>query len=426
MVAVRTDYLPSPSLPLAYFAGAHAALALAMAGLLASPDLGGTFHYQPRMIALVHLVTVGWISGSILGAYYIVAPLALGAPMRVGWGDHVALALFWSGVLALVAGFWTGRFALVGLGALPLLAAVAFVGSRVAPGVWRSKAPGGVALHVSLGFINMLLAILMGLALAANRLWWQWPVSPLSLAVAHGHLAMLGWVLMTVVGVGYRLVPMFLPAAMPGGPGLAASAVLLEAGALGLASSLAAGWPVLPSAIAVMGACVAFFLYLGRMLRNRRPRPADLPKPDWSTWQTQVALAYLLATLGLGAWLVVGAPPSWAAWLYGGAGILGFAAQMVVGIQGRLVPMQAWYRSMGHRGGEPPAISVHVLIRPPLARAILIAWSAGVPLLVGGLASGRRPAIAAGAALLLAATCMNAAHGALMARRASAAPSGGV
>lgn len=419
---MRLDYLPSPALPLAYFAGAHVALGIACATLVLWPDLPGPSHYHARMIALLHLVTVGWISGSILGAFYIVAPLALGAPMRAGRRDAAACAAFWSGAAALVLGFWTGRFALVGAGSIPVLAAVLFVGARVIAGTRRSSVPRGVALHIVLAFANVLLAGILGLALAVNRVTWQLPVPPLSLALAHGHLAVVGWVVMTVFGVAYRLIPMFVPAAMPTGRGLAGSAVLLEVGAIGLAASILAGWTPLPWALAVVGACAAFFAQVRGVLRHRRPRPVELPRPDWSTWQTHVALLYLLVAVLLGLWFALGSPPAWAAWIYGGAGILGFPAQMVVGIQGRLIPMHAWYRSMAQRDGLPPAISAHRLIEPRLARAVLIAWAAGVPLLLGGLATARPAAIAPGAAALLVATVLNAAHGLVMARRAAAAP----
>ena len=419
---MRLDYLPSPLLPLAYFGGAHLAFALACAALALWPDLPGPSHYHPRMIALLHLVTVGWITGSILGAFYIVGPLALGVPMPARRWDAAACVAFWAGTGGLALGFWMARFTLVAAGSMPVLAVVLFVGARVIAGMRRSTVPRGVALHIVLAFANVLLAGVLGLALAVNRVTWQLPVPPLSLALAHGHLAVIGWVLMTVFGVAYRLVPMFVPAAMPKGRRLATSAVLLQIGALGLATSIVAGWPALPWAVATAGACAAFFAQMHGVLRHPKPRPVELPRPDWSTWQTIVALLYLFVAGLLGLWFAVGSPPVWAAWIYGGAGILGFPAQMVVGIQGRLVPMHAWYRSMAKRDGAPPAISAHRLIEPRLARAILLGWAVGVPLLLGGLAAARPAAIALGAAALLVVTGLNAAHGLVMARRAAAAP----
>jgi hypothetical protein len=78
----RQALTPSSALPLAYFGWAHAGLATAFLALVVDPALAGGYFLHPRMVAVVHLVTIAWISGSILGAFYVVAPLALGSTFR--------------------------------------------------------------------------------------------------------------------------------------------------------------------------------------------------------------------------------------------------------------------------------------------------------------------------------------------------------
>jgi hypothetical protein len=414
----RRALMPAPTLPLAYFAGAHVALAIAFAALLGQPQIAGAFHYHPRLVALVHLVTLGWISGSILGALYIAAPLALGVPFRARWTDAVACLLFWLGTAGMVSGFWMGRFAVVGTASLGVLAALTFVGARLLAKLPAARLPRGVSLHLALAFVNIVLAGAAGALMAAGRHAGLGPWSPLALALAHGHLAVLGWATMMIFGMGYRLIPMFLPAAMPAGPGLAISAVLLEAGVLGLATSLVGGWSPGPPALLVLGACASFFWWIRRTLRHRRPRPVDLPRHDWSTWHTHLAVLYLVVAGVLGCWLAFGDPPPAVTWAYGAAGILGFATQMVSGIQGRLLPLFAWYRALEIRDGELPERSVHRLIVPPVARAILLFWLAGLPLFTAGLMMEDGRAIATGSAALLCATCLSAAHGVLIMQRA--------
>ena len=75
---------PSSAIPLAYYALAHAGLALALLVLIADPGLPGGSFYHPRMVALVHLLTIPWLTGSILGSFYLVGPLALRIPMPAG------------------------------------------------------------------------------------------------------------------------------------------------------------------------------------------------------------------------------------------------------------------------------------------------------------------------------------------------------
>ena len=254
--------------------------------------------------------------------------------------------------------------------------------------------------------------------MAATRGTGHLAWSPLALALAHAHLAVLGWATMMIFGTGYRLIPMFLPAAMPSGAGLGISAVLLELGTLGLVASLVAGWSPGPPVLLVLGACAAFSWCIRRTLGDRRPRPIELPRHDWSTWHTHLALVYLMVASVLGCWLAFGEPPIAVTWAYGVAGILGFVSQMVSGIQGRLLPLFGWYRALECRDGVLPRQSAHRLIVPSLALSVFLAWLVGLPVLTIGLMQEHHGAIATGAAALLCATCLSAAHGALIVRRA--------
>ena len=420
--ARRRALVPAATLPLAYFAAAHLALAVALLALVADPHLPAVFDGRPRLIALVHLMTLGWISGSILGALYIVGPLALDVPLPGTKADVVACLSFWMGTFGMAAGFWTNQFHTVGTASVFVLGAIVFVGVRTMRGLSGSRVPRGVALHLGFAFANAALAWLAGLLLAQSHLRGGLPWSSLSLAVAHAHLAVLGWAIMMIFGVAYRLLPMMVPTAMPTGSTLAVSAVLLQAGTLGLSVSLAAGWDVRLWAIIVLAAFASFFTQVRRMLRMRRRRAVELPSPDWSTGHTGLALLYGLVTAGLGAWLAFGSAPPAVSWVYGAAGLLGFVSQMVVGIQSRLLPLHAWFRAMVQSEGVPPVRSSHALVDSRLALTVFLLWLPGLPLLIAGIAGRQANLVATGAALLLGATLANAWHGRTMIERARSVP----
>lgn len=418
--STRAALLPAPWLPLAYFAGAHVALAAAWGLLLAVPDLPGAFHYHPRSIAVVHLITLGWISGSILGAFYIVAPLAFGLPFPARAADAWACASFQCGAAGMVIGFWRADYRLVGLASLLVLGTLSFVGVRAIAGLRAARLPTGVSLHVGFAFLNVLGAGSFGLVAAYGKATGALAWSPLAVAAAHAHLAVIGWGVMMIVGVSYRLVPMFLPAAMPVGRALVWSAVLLEGGTLGIAYALLtrrAPWLAVIVLVAGLG---VFMREVRGILGSRRPRPAAMVGRDWSTWQTHVAMLYLPVALGTG--MLTSLNGSFATtWVYGVTGIVGFVAQMVVGIQGRLLPLHAWYGAMRALDGEPPAQTAHRLAEPRLALAIFLLWLAAVPVLAAGLARQNTGAISLAAALLLISTLLQAAQLVVMVRRARTA-----
>ena len=395
-------------------------MALAAAALVVHPDLPGAFHYHPRMIAIVHLVTLGWISASILGAFYIVAPLALGMPFAARASDRVACGAYWIGTLGMVSGFWRADYTLVGIASIGVLGGIGLVAARALIGLRTARLPGGVALHVALAFGNVLLAGVVGAVFAVGRTSGLVTCSPIGIAGAHAHLAVIGWAVMMIVGVSYRLVPMFLPAAMPTGRGLYWSAVLLEIGALGIAGALLFGGSPAPGALLVVAGFGAFARQARMIVRERRPRPHEMQGRDWATWQTHVALLYMIVASCLGIWLALGRAPTSVIWAYGVAGLLGYVSQTVVGIQGRLLPLLAWYRAMAHLDGAPPPRSVHRLASGRATLAILIAWFVAVPTLAAGLMTGHAATIAAASALLLASTVLQAWHMAAIARRAGA------
>jgi hypothetical protein len=412
------------ALPLAYYAFAHVGLAAALLAVAIDPSLPGASFYHARMIALVHALTLAWITGSILGSFYIVAPLALRLELAVGRGDWTAFTAFVTGVIGMLAHFWLDTYGGMAWSALLVTAAILHVAGRAWRGLPRATAPWGVKLHVALAFANILAAALLGMILGFNRGRGFVTVSPLGALFAHAHLAAIGWAAMMVVGLSYRLIPMILPAAMPVGPSIALSAILIEGGLAVLMMALLA-WPSWTGAgaLLIVAGLVSFVMHVRRTAAARLPRPPALPRRDWSTWQTHVAFLWLLVAVAAGTILALGPAEEsrlTLMWIYGVAGLVGFLAQIVTGMQGRLVPMYAWYRGFAAMGA-PPAVAANALPTPRFALPIFLCWTAGTPLLLYGLAAVSEPALRAGAALLVAGVAAGGWYLAWMLRTASAA-----
>src|SRR5690606_15673473 len=62
----------------------------------------------PRVIAVTHLFTLGWITTSILGALYQFFPVALRAPVRSQWLAHLTFLLYVPGLAVFVVGNLAG------------------------------------------------------------------------------------------------------------------------------------------------------------------------------------------------------------------------------------------------------------------------------------------------------------------------------
>ena len=409
-------------IPLAYFALAHTALAAALVVLAVTPELPGQFFYHPKMIALTHLLTLGWLTGSILGALYIVWPLALGCPLPVHRLDWIGWAAYLVGVAGMVSHFWIATYGgmiwsatLVIVGAFP-------VAIRAARGLRAAKIPWPIALHVRLAFANAVAAVVAGVLIGLDRTMNLSSISPLASTYAHAHLAAIGWVALLVVGLSYRLIPMMIPCAMPSGSALAWSAILVESGLAIVVVALIAGSAALAAgAMLIIAGFASAAIQLRRASRDRRPRPPRLPATDWSMRQARGAAIWLAVALALGLFLTIEGATSSAtvriAWVYGIAGLVGWLAQMVAAVQGRLLPLYSWYHGRARRGTQPTR-SVHELASAPLAMVVFLSWTAGVPMLAAGLATGLAPLIQGAAVSLLAGVLASGAHAVVMLRRA--------
>jgi len=416
-------FLPSRRLPLLYLGFAHVSLALAFAVAAIAPARVSGFFYQPRTFAFVHLVTLGWISASILGSLYIVAPLALRLSLPASRLDYAAFASFSVGTLGMASHFWIDRpVGMLWAAPLPFLAFLR-VAIRIFRGLPKAPLPRAVAVHVVLAFANVLLAAALGFFLGLNKVASLLPVPPFAGVVAHAHLAAVGFAAMMVMGAGYRLIPMFLPAAMPSGGSSYASAALTEVGLVGLvAGALTTGRISVVAAALVAAGLLAFLSRVGWMLFHRRPAPRELRRPDWGMAQVGLSFVCLVGAIGIGCVLAVAegseASLQWAK-VYGVLGLVGFLAQIVVGVESRLLPMVAWLWSFAEGGHKDLPLSLHETPSRPIEAARFGLWTIGVPLLAWGAFHESERATSAAGALLLVATLANAANLVVMLRRSA-------
>ena len=414
--------LPPRLLPVLYFGVAHVALALACLAVAIDPRGVSGFFYHARMLGIVHLVTLGWITASILGSLYIAGPIALRMWLPATRLDYTAFGLVLIGVVGMVAHFWLQEYGGMAWSAMTVGAGIITVGVRVGRRLRHASLPHAVSAHIMLAFFNIGGAAILGVLMGFDKVYHFLPGFVLASVFAHAHLAAIGWASMMVVGMAYRLLPMVLPAAMPGGPTLWISAVLLEAGVSGLfATLLLRSRLVWMFALIVIAGFAAFASHVVWMLRHRRPRPAGLNGPDLAVLHAGASFGWLAVASALGVWLTLAEPSSntlRVAMAYGVFGLVGFLAQMVVGMESRLLPVFAWYWAYANTSDKGPVPSPHEMAWRYGQELVFLLWLFGVPALAGGLALDAVPFVRAGAWCLFAATLVDGANVARVLRHA--------
>lgn len=296
---------------MAYFATALACL------LVGELSMAGGFGYPsapveaPVTLAVVHLLTIGWLALLFFGALLQFVPVLVAKPLRAPWVAAPALVAIIAGLGALVAGFlalggeidlspyWLpvgASLLLSGFGALTVSLGLSLFSGRPLGIPARMVAVGLGALAVTVVLGAVFSVVLSGLD-APEILYRLLPVG----VPFHAAFGLMGWMTLTAFGVSYRLFTMFMLA--PEGSGMGRSVLLASVAALAaVAASLCAYLHELPGprmiavlAVALTLASVALYArdILG-IWKSRRRKALEL-----NSSASLVALCFLVASLVL-------------------------------------------------------------------------------------------------------------------------------
>jgi hypothetical protein len=358
------------------------------------------------VLGVTHLYTLGVITASIFGALYQFYPMSLGAGARSVRVGVIGAWLLHAGVALLVTGLWRWWPAVQAAGWCTLFLAVGCVSWNLLPHRRRMTQGRRSAAYVSAAHSMLGLAMLLAGARIGEALGW-WSVDRLGAIAAHFHLAAFGFAGLTAVGVGSRMLPMFMVAgAGPEwplrviGPLAAASLATLGAGLLfGYAPAVWSG------AILGAGAAVLFVAMVAGYFRRRLVRVLE---PAFG----HVLLGFVSLGLALVSGLVQLAIPgrSFRGWIvYAELTLLGWLVVFITGVWYRLFPFLIWlhfYR--GREGSHVPAPAT--LVHRGTAWLALALLAGGTALLVVGSGLGAAPAARIGAAGVAAGSLLVAAQ----------------
>lgn len=275
-----------------------------------------------------------------------------------------------------------------------------------------------VATYVSAAHSMLGLALLLAGARVGESLGW-WTFDRLGAIAAHFHLAAFGFAGLTAVGVGGRMLPMFLVSGA--GPDWPMQVIGPAAGAglIVLAGGLLAGFApaVWLGALLGTGAAVLFMASVAGYFRRRL---IPVLEPAFGHVLAGFASLALALTAGI---VQLATPGVWLrGWIvYAELTVLGWLVVFITGIWYRLFAFLIWLHF--YRGsGVAPVRTAAELVHRGTAWAALGLLVAGVMVLVSGSALASVAAVRAGAGGVLGGSLLIAAQYArIYSRRAAAA-----
>jgi hypothetical protein len=404
MPGLTLESLPPINIPFRFFLTAPWFGMLAALLLLFSGQGLWSSHWNPALIGLTHLVTLGFVTMVMLGALFQLLPVLSGE--MVPGGSLVARAvhlLMVAGVLCLSAGFVFREYSLLGV-AVGLLA-MALVGFTVAIGSKLvTNIAGGDSIHaIRLAVAALVVTIGLGFYRALGYLY---PLaSTWDLTMLHVSWALLGWVLILIMGISFQVIPMFQ--VTPDYPPWLSRFIppVIFSGLLLLAFVQT---PVAVNGLViVMGAAV--LVYAGFSLRLIGKRKRKLMDVSVRFWQLGLSCLLLAVTL---FWLTFLLPDIAAVALLSSRGVMlvvvlmiaGFACSIIMGMLQKIVPFLAFLHLQRHCAANIRAIrslpNMHGFISPARSLWLLRIHAVALVALLGAVIYGPLTGIA-GLALLL-------------------------
>ena len=402
--AVANAHSASVWLPLRFVVAGIAALLAGLVWLALRPIILAGYHYSPEVVAVTHLLVLGWIGTVIMGAMYQLVPIALETKLHNERLARWHFLLHVVGFIGMVAMFSVWNLKQVGhFGSTVALGAGLFVYNLARTlaciPCWNVVAAG---IAASVGWFS--LTILAGLYLASLKCWPQISFfQPIAAMHAHAHLGVLGFFVMMIVAVSYKLVPMFALGEVQNARRATWSLALLNTGVAGVFVTILIGsaWKT-AAALVVLGGLALYGWEMAAILRARKRRHLD-----WGLKYFLTAIALLVPVSGLGLVLAWPGLPATALTVqletvYGFLALMGVVGLAIVGMLYRIVPFLVWFATYSAAIGRSKVPSLADLYSPTLQGIGFWLYLAGLAATSVAAALGREVGVLIGCGVLLA------------------------
>lgn len=395
----------SPGLVLPHYAFA-AIFFLALCVLMPfSTDAFCGHYFHPKLLALTHLAALGWGTMIIFGALYQLLPVILETPLyseRLGKITFVALS---TGVVCIAYSFWN-FYVGIHLQIASVLILLSFFLFTVNIYLTARKTPkwNVEADFICTSTIWLLLTGLFGTMLAFNFTHPFLPKSHLLLLKIHAHMGIAGWFLLLIMGVGSKLIPMFLLAHNLNTRKLNYAYYLVNVGLMGLSADLffRDSKAFLPLYVLLIVSGILFFTsYLHEAYNKRLRKQLDIGlKHSFA--------AFVFVFLPIFSGIIISFKPSvnvefmqQVYLVYGVTIFLGFISSLILGQTFKTLPFIVWLQKYGHQAGKQNMVLPKDLYSVKLANSQYVIYLASMLLLITGLILSQVMLIKSGSILLL-------------------------
>lgn len=385
---LATDKSPKLTVPFRYlFAGMGILIVLSLGIIFKAQAFTVHYYSSPVLLPMTHLLTLGWITMTIIGAMLQLVPVVTEKNL---FSEGIAKAVFYvylAGVAWLIYAFATNTSAEPGAGIIGI--AILLFLFDVAMTVKGMHRPDLAVWYIMAAMAFLFLTILTG-SFAAMALHRAVSYNPLELLFLHIAFAGIGWVSFVVIGFSFRLIPMFVLSHGYDESYGWTSLVMLVAGLLFLTLYFllhlfvpqisGIHWIGLAGGSIMLTGIISYILQM-RVIYKQRTRRQIEP----ALWFSICATGYLFLAGILGIGLLAFRHSFRLEMIYVVLGLFGFAGMYIIGMMHKIVPFLHWYNKYSSKIGIEKVPMTKDLISTPLTWFQLFIFNAGIVLLIAGI-----------------------------------------
>ena len=354
-------------------------------------------------------MALGWGTMMILGASHQLVPVLIESELVSIPLAYVSFFLAAAGIPLLVYGFYQFRFDWITIsgGVLINLALVCFM-VNVGMSISKAKKENVHAIFIFTATSWLLITTFLGLLLVINFTYPLFNQDSLQYLSLHAHMGIAGWFLLLVMGVGTRLIPMFLVSKYENVKRLWMMYWLMNGGLLIFILIYFAGvsplWNLLPLAF-IFGAVILFGNYCFKAYQDRIRKRVD---QQMKISVGSVAMMVLPVVL-IGGFIILfvttGADNK-VVLAYGFTVFFGWLTAIILGMTFKTLPFIIWNKLYQQKTGVVKTPNPKDLFSEQLFRWMLMAYLPGFVLFFAGMLASVNLLMQAGTGLLLAAALL--------------------
>ncbi len=310
-------------------------------------------HFQPKILALTHIATLGWITMTIFGALFQLVPVVLEVKL---FSEVLAELQYWIyliGAAGLVYGFWvfdSKNFIMPS--AIVLNAAMLIFAFNMIMTFIRVKKWNITGYYLAAAVFYLIVTALAGLLLSINLYTPYIKINHLQYLDLHAHIAFVGWVSFVVMGVAYKLIPMFTLSHKYSTKFALWAFVLINIGLLGISTVMHYENTTIFFYFFVTSIVVGIFLFLYQVymiFRNRVRRKLDVGL------ELSVA-AFIFFGISTLTGFITGvgnlSDVRNLSLIYGYLIVFGYLSMLIIGQLHKILPFLRWYHKYSGKAGK--------------------------------------------------------------------------